>query len=130
PVQKPDGVQRGELQGLALKLKQHRIDIRPFRIWVVSRCLRICSATEAHQQSIPKMRRSQSTERQNKRNWGFKLWINAQKNRKSSIETNPEKISVRIRKHDFPFFPPIWINCRVAYSKDFRELLEGKAQAM
>ena len=47
------------------------------------------------------MRRSQSTERQNKRNWGFKLWIAAQKNRKSSFERNNEKISVRIRRHDF-----------------------------
>src|SRR6266496_6284168 len=47
------------------------------------------------------MRKSQSTERQNKRNWGFKLWIDAQKNRKSSIARSLEKISVRIRKHDF-----------------------------
>jgi hypothetical protein len=45
---------------------------------------------------------SQSTARQNKRNWGFKLRIAAQKNRKkSSLERNPEKISVRIQKHDF-----------------------------
>src|SRR6266498_2046443 len=56
---------------------------------------------EAHQQSSPMMRRSQSTERQNKRNWGFKLWIDAQKNRKSSFERNNEKISVRIRRHHF-----------------------------
>src|SRR6266496_4013030 len=54
-----------------------------------------------HQQPSPMMRRSQSTERQKKRDWGFKLRIAAQKNRKSSIERNPEKISVRNRKHHF-----------------------------